>query len=122
MNNTATFEANIQKAAARMGCDLSSLKVISVTIDRTWGDLCGYAFIGPEPLVERAAQYCLRFHSSVRRPGSYGAQNSAMDRGVRAVYVDVKTLQSHGIETKYQQGQEPITARVVSTVYYPCAE
>lgn len=118
----ARFQDTLKRAAEKHGCNIEGLHVIDVTVDNTWGDLVGYAFVGPDDAVERAAQYCLKFHSYERRPGSYRAQNACIDRGVRTVYVGVDILHSLGIETQYQQGNAPLTARVVSTVYYAGAE
>lgn len=117
------FQDVLKRAAAKCGIATDQLTVLGpIDIDRTWGDLVGYAFLGPDALVDRAAKFCLAYHSHARMPGTYAAQNAAMDRGVRTVQVDVKTLHSLGIETQYQQGSAPLAARVVSTTYYAGAE
>jgi hypothetical protein len=116
------FQDTLKRAAERCGIPTDGLSVIDVTVDHTWGLLVGYAFVGPEALVDRAAKFCVAYHSHDRMPGTYAAQNATMDRGVRTVYVDVKTLHSLGMETQYQQGNAPLTARVVSTTYYAGAE
>jgi len=119
---TETFAQAMATAASKAGASTAGLHIMEVTVDRTWGHLSGFAFVGPAELVERAAKFCAAYHSHTRMPGTYAAQNASMDRGVMTVYVDVKTLQAAGIKTTYQQGNEALTARVVSTVYYAGAE
>jgi hypothetical protein len=116
------FETSLRKQAARAGCDVSQLQTLPVCLDNTWGHLCGFAFFGPAELVERAAQFGLRWHRKETGSGNYNAQYSVMDRGVRDVWITVDEARALGFSPENQYGQHKVTARCISTVYYPDAD
>lgn len=85
----------IEAAAAKIGCDVSGLRMEPCVLDRTWGDKCGLLFSGP--CAERAAAFFARwipthFRSTYQAQASFGQP------------------QAHGL------------GFAVSYVYYPCAE
>jgi hypothetical protein len=117
----SAFELALRDAAAKRGCDISGLHALPVCLDNTWGHLMGWAFFGPAEITERAAQFCLGWHQK-GGSGSYAAQSNIMDRGTRSVYVSVNDARKLGFEPPHKYGSYQVTARCVSTVYYPDAD
>lgn len=124
-----TLIAELNAKATAAGCEV---RAEYMTIDRTWGDLCGIAiFGGDEDQRERAAQFAekyFRAHISSRR--CYDTQYAWNDKGTegvvrKAAVVDGKYTRGAGpfiLASRCGATEDITQARVIGLVYYPCAD
>jgi hypothetical protein len=119
------FNADLAAAAAKCGVSLDGLTVKWTTLDRTWGDLCGWVFVGEN--AERAAQFASKWvakNMASRRNYDQQIQVNqpeACDYAVDNVG-NVFTNRSNLWDGDKDGRLDWKPAFKLAVVYYPCAE
>ena len=130
------IQAKCIQAAKKAGIDLSALRVVSATLDQTWGRLVGYVVGGVEgDALARAVAWVTAYLHKHTGKTSYESQNSIGARGPYTAciarwnlgtYRELTSFEERG-HIEYESTANYDVLEVIKGVgvahrYYPCAE
>jgi len=116
------FTADLASAAAKCGISIDGLTVKWTTLERTWGDLCGWVFVGEH--AERAAEFASKWvqkHLASQRNYDRQVQVNSPEA------CDYATDNCGNVFTRRDlvwggESLEWKPAFKLAAIYYPCAE
>jgi hypothetical protein len=117
---TVTLRRALELAMTKAGEAPGSVTMLNASLDRTWGDKDGLAFIGAN--AERAAKFASAWIQKNLAPRrSYDFQVNGAYEGTEEM-VDSRSGTMIPVRTCWAPMGPVALCHVVATVYYPCAD